>query len=71
MQKLSALFYMDDGILASPRLARLKEALDFLAKLFDRMKLCMNVEKTVGMVCQSCRTTYSQLEEAYTFRMTR
>ena len=38
--------------------------------LFDGVGLWTNVEKTVGMVYQPCRTVGSQSEEAYTHRVT-
>ena len=38
-QKLAAPFYADGGILASPQPDRLKEALDVLTGLFERVRL--------------------------------
>ena len=54
MQWLMALFYNDDGILDSPRLDRLKEALDVLMGMFDRVGSHTNFKKMMGMVCQTC-----------------
>ena len=56
LQTLDALFYADDRILASPRLARIQEALDLLMRLFDLVRLRMNVGNTAGMNCQPCCT---------------
>ena len=52
VQWLAALFYTDDGLLASLKLDCLQEALDVLTILFDRVGIQTNVKKTVGMVCQ-------------------
>ena len=45
-----ALFYVDDGLLASPRPAWLQVVLDVLKVLFYRFGLQTNVTKMVGMV---------------------
>ena len=47
----------------------MKEALDILMELLDRVALRLNVEKMLGMVCQPCCTAVIQLEESYTRRM--
>ena len=47
----AASFYADDGLLTSPRPARLQAALDVLMGLFNRVGLQTNLNKTVGMVC--------------------
>ena len=52
-----ALFYTDDGI-------------GGLRRLFDQVLMKTNVKKTVGMVCQLCRSAGVQSEQAYTQRMT-
>ena len=44
------IFYVYDGLLASPQLARLLEALSVLTGIFDRFRLRINFNKTVGMV---------------------
>ena len=62
VQNLNALFYTDDVILAYPCTASMQEALEVLVDLFDRLELSTNVEKTVIMVCQLCRTVGRQSE---------
>ena len=42
VQNLSALFYADNGLLASPWLFRLQEALDVPMRLFSRVRLRKN-----------------------------
>ena len=56
LQQLVALLYVDDRLMASPQLSRLKEALDFLTGLFDRVVVRTNVENMVSMVCQMIKT---------------
>ena len=56
VQRLDALFYMDNLLLMSPRTAHLKEALDVLVGLFGRAVLQTKADKKVGMICQSCCT---------------
>ena len=65
VQWLEAFFYADDGILASPRSARLQATLDVLTGLFDRVGLQTNVKKTVGIVFQPCRMAGVHSEAAY------
>ena len=69
MQKLPDIFYTDDRLLAVSRLARLQESLDVLMGLFYWVGLRVNINKTVGMVCQICRNSGIQSELAYTRRM--
>ena len=47
---------MDYRLLASPRLARIQEALDALAGIFYQVRLRINFNKMVGMLCQACCT---------------
>ena len=56
MQNLDAVFYADDGLPTSPQPDRLQEALEVIMGLFCRVVLWTNVDKTVVMVCQLCRT---------------
>ena len=56
IQALSALFYADDGFVASPESARLQGAFDALKGLFDRVGLRTNKGKTVSMACRPCHT---------------
>ena len=51
--------------------SRLQDPLDVLTVLLNRVGLQNNMGKTVGMVCQSCRTAGSQSEESYTRRIMR
>ena len=62
LQKLATLFYVDDRLLASQRLARLQEALDVLEGIFGIVVLRTNMDNTVGMVCHPCRSTVIQLD---------
>ena len=48
IQWLVALFYADDGLLVSPRPARIQAVLDALMGLFDRVELHTNIEKWLG-----------------------
>ena len=50
VQKPDAIFYMDHGLLASPRPSRIQEALDVLTGLFCWVGLRTNFDKTVGML---------------------
>ena len=45
-------------------------AFDMLPRQFDRLRLCTNVCKTVGMVCIPCRADRVRSDEAYTRRIT-
>ena len=53
VQWMTALFYANDGLLASPRTDLLRAVPDVLTGLFDRVDLQTNVYKTVGMVFQT------------------
>ena len=66
---LAVLFYTGDGILTSPRPAHLQDALDVLTEMFDRVGLQTNVNKTVGMVCQTCYMAGGHSGAAYGRRM--
>ena len=50
----AALFYADDGIVASSDPRWLYGAFNNLVRLFGRVGLRKNVRKTVGMVCNPC-----------------
>ena len=45
MQALVAIFYADDGLVASPYIAHLKGAFEVLMSLFDRVSLRTNTGK--------------------------
>ena len=70
LQTLAAIFNADDGILASPLLSRIQEALEAPKGLFDRFGLQTNVDKMVGMTCQTCCMSGQKYEAAYERRMT-
>ena len=53
---LVAIFYLDEGIPASPCLARVQEVLDLLTGLFDQAGLRTNFNNMVGINCQPCCT---------------
>ena len=65
-----AIFYVDDGMVATTDLGWLHTVFDTLTGLFGRMGLKKNVRKTVGMVCHPCQADGVQVNEAYTRRMT-
>ena len=48
MQCLAAIFYADDGILNSPRMARLHEAMGALTGMFGRVGIYTNVKTNVS-----------------------
>ena len=66
----SALFYADDGMVASSDSRWLQWAFDALVSLFDRVGLRTNVGKTVRMVCRPCQAAGTQLVAAYERKMT-
>ena len=68
---LSSLFYEDYRILASPRPARLQGSLDVMAGMFDYVRLQINFDKMMGMICQPCRTYGILSEVSYMRRLTR
>ena len=61
----AALFYEDDGLVASSDLRWLQGAFNTLVGLFDRVGLPTNVGYTVGMVCRPLQAARNQLEAAY------
>ena len=61
----NALLYADDGMVASSDPRWLQGAFSTLVGLFNRVGLQTNVEKIVGMVCQSCQADGTQSEVAY------
>ena len=62
--------YADNGVVASTDPGWLQSALDLLTGIFDRVELCTNVRKTVGMVFQPCRASGLRADKAYNRRMT-
>ena len=66
----NALFYWDDGTVASSDPRWLQCVFITLVGLFDRVGLRTNVGKTISMVCHPCQAVGTQLEAAYGQRMT-
>ena len=66
----AALFYADDGTVASSDLRWLQGAFNTLVGLFDRAGLRKNVGKTVGMVCHPCQAEGKLSEAAHRRRVT-
>ena len=60
----AALFYADDGMVASSDLAWLQGAFNALVGLFDRVGLRKNVRNTVSMVCHPCQATAGNITKA-------
>ena len=61
----AALFYEDDGMLASSDPQWLKWEFTKLVGLFDRVGLNTNTGKTVSMTCRPCTAAGNRSEEAY------
>jgi hypothetical protein len=51
IEALFAIFYVDDGYIASRDADFLQEALDILVETFKRVGLATNTKKTQAMVC--------------------
>ena len=66
----AALFYADDGMVASSDPRWLQGAFNTLVSLFDRVCLRKNVGKTVGMVCHPCQAAGNLSTAAYGRRVT-
>ena len=60
-----ALFYADNGMVASSDPRWIQGEFNTLVGLFDMVGLRTNVRKTVGMVCRPCQATGNQSEAAY------
>jgi hypothetical protein len=70
VEALFAIFYVDDGYIASKDAEFLQEALDILVETFKRVGLASNTKKTQAMVCmpgkirlQLSRDSYQRLRE--------
>lgn len=61
----TALFYADDGYIASSDEETLQRSVDVLTGLFDRVGLKTNVDKTKVMTCVDARIRVRQSEESY------
>ena len=66
----AALFYADDGMVASSDPRWLQGAFNTLVGLFDRVVLRTNARKTVGTVCRHFQAAGNQSEAAYGRRIT-
>ena len=67
----AALFYANNGVVASTDPGWLQLEFYLMTGLFDRVGLQTNVHKTVGMVFQTFRASGVRARKAYTRRMTR
>ena len=65
-----ALFYADDGMLASLDPGWLLEAFNTLVGLFDRLGLRKHSRKTIAMVCCICQAAGTQSKTVYDRRIT-
>ena len=61
----TALFYADDGYIASTDAGLLQRSVDVLTDLFDRVGLKTNVSKTKVMTCVDARIRVRQSDEVY------
>ena len=66
----AALFYANNGVVASTDPGWLQSEFDFMMELFDRVGLHTNVRKTVGVVFRNCQVAGVRAEKYYTRRMT-
>ena len=57
-------FYADDEMVASTKPGWLQTTFNTLTGIFDRVGLRKNAQKTVGMVCQTCRAVGVRADEA-------
>ena len=65
-----ALFYADDGMVASSDPRWLQGAFNTLVGMFDKVGLWENVGKTVDMVCHPCQAAGNLSTAAYGRRVT-
>ena len=65
----AALFYADNGMVASSNPRWLQWAFNALVSLFERVGLQKNVGKTVSMVCKPCQAEGNKTEAAYGRKM--
>ena len=66
----AALFYADDGMVASTDPRWLQWAFTVLVGLFDRVGLKTNQRKTVSMACRPCSAAGNRTEVSYKHTMT-
>ena len=65
----NALFYADDGMVATSDPRWLQGKFSTLVGLSDKVSLKNNVGKTLGMVCRPCQATGTQSEAVYRKRI--
>ena len=70
IQALLELFYVNDGLVASPESARLHKVFDALMGLFNIVCLRSNERKTVSMACRPCHIPQTWSTEAYIRKVT-
>ena len=66
----AALFYADDGMIASTDPRWLQWAFTILVGLFDRVGLKTNQRKTVSMACRPCSAAGNRSKKSYKHTMT-
>ena len=66
----AALFYADDGMVASSDPRWLQWVFTTLVGLFERVSMKMNTGKTVSMTCRPCPAVGNRSEAAYSHTMT-
>ena len=66
----AALFFADDGMVASSEPRWIQWEFDTLVSLFEWVRLWTNVGKTFSMVCRPCQASGTQLVAAYGRKMT-
>ena len=66
----AALFYADDGMIASSDPWWLQWAFTILVGLFDRVGLKTNQRKTASMTCRPCSASGNRSEASYAHTMT-
>ena len=70
LKALSALFYTNDRLVASPESARLQGSFDALTGLFNQVDLQTNKVKMVSMAFRPCHTPHAWSMEAHTCQVT-
>ena len=63
-------FYADDGVVASTNPGRPQSMFDTLNLFFKWVRMKMNFQKTVGVVCHSCRAVRVWSDKAYRRQIT-
>ena len=66
MKELFAIYYVDNGYIASKDAKFLQEALDILVETFKLVGLAMNTKKTQAMVCTPVKIRVQLPTNSYT-----